>query len=61
VLGHYTRTPDQLRERARAVFDLIADGKLDVRIGHRYALDEARQAHEDLEGRATTGKLLLVP
>jgi NADPH2:quinone reductase len=61
VLGHYTRTPDQLRERARAVFDLIADGKLDVRIGHRYPLDQARQAHEDLEGRRTTGKLLLVP
>lgn len=61
VLGHYTRTPELLRERADAVFELIADGKLDVRIGHRYPLDEARQAHEDLEARRTTGKLLLVP
>jgi NADPH2:quinone reductase len=61
VLGHYTRTPEQLRERAGAVFGWIADGKLDVRIGHRYPLDEARQAHEDLEARRTTGKLLLVP
>jgi NADPH2:quinone reductase len=61
VLGHYTRTAELLRERARAVFDLIADGKLEVRIGHRYRLDEARQAHEDLEARRTTGKLLLVP
>jgi NADPH2:quinone reductase len=61
LLGHYTRTPEQLRQRATAVFELIADGKLDVRIGHRYPLDRARQAHEDLEARRTTGKLLLVP
>lgn len=61
VLGHYTRTPEQLRERATAVFQLLADGKLEVRIGHRYPLSAARQAHEDLEGRRTTGKLLLVP
>jgi NADPH2:quinone reductase len=61
VLGHYTRTPELLRERATAVFELIAEGKLDVRIGHRYALSEARQAHEDLEARRTTGKLLLLP
>ena len=61
VLGHYTRTPELLRERAGALFELIADGKLDVRIGHRYPLAEARQAHEDLEARRTTGKLLLVP
>jgi NADPH2:quinone reductase len=61
VLGHYTRTPELLRERAAAVFGLIADGKLDVRIGHRYPLGEARQAHEDLEARRTTGKLVLTP
>ncbi|HKO26449.1 MAG TPA: quinone oxidoreductase [Solirubrobacteraceae bacterium] len=61
VLGHYTRTPEQLRERAGQVLDLIAAGKLEVRIGHRYPLAEARQAHEDLEARRTTGKLLLVP
>jgi NADPH2:quinone reductase len=61
TLATYTRTPELLRERAAAVFALIADGKLDVRIGHRYPLAEARQAHEDLEGRRTTGKLLLIP
>lgn len=61
MLGAYTRTPELLRERASAVLGLIADGKLDVRIGHRYPLSEARQAHEDLEARRTTGKLLLIP
>jgi NADPH:quinone reductase len=61
TLNTYTRTPELLRERASAVLGLVADGKLDVRIGHRYPLDEARQAHEDLEARRTTGKLLLLP
>jgi NADPH2:quinone reductase len=61
VLGHYTRTPELLRERAGALFELLADGRLDVRIGNRYPLSEARQAHEDLESRRTTGKLLLLP
>jgi NADPH2:quinone reductase len=61
TLATYTRTPELLQERASALFALIAEGKLDVRIGHRYPLAEARQAHEDLEGRRTTGKLLLLP
>ena len=57
----YTRTSELLRQRAGAVFALIAEGKLDVRIGARYPLDDARRAHEDLEARRTTGKLLLIP
>jgi NADPH2:quinone reductase len=61
TLQTYTRTPELLRERAEQLFALITSGKLDVRIGHRYPLDEARRAHEDLEARATTGKLILVP
>jgi NADPH2:quinone reductase len=61
TLQTYTRTPELLRERATALFELIADRKLEVRIGHRYQLAEARQAHEDLEARRTTGKLLLLP
>ncbi len=61
TLGTYARTPELMRERAEAVFGLIADGTLDVRIGARYPLEQARQAHEDLEGRRTTGKLLLIP
>ena len=61
TLATYTRTPELLQELAGNVFALVADGKLDVRIGHRYPLAEARQAHEDLVARRTTGKLLLVP
>jgi NADPH:quinone reductase len=61
TLGTYTRTPELLRERAGAVLDLVAAGRLDVRIGGSYPLSDARQAHQDLEGRRTTGKLLLTP
>ncbi|GEL25248.1 quinone oxidoreductase [Pseudonocardia sulfidoxydans NBRC 16205] len=52
---------DALLARAAAVYGEVAAGTLDVRIGGRYALAEARTAHEDLEGRRTTGKLLLLP
>lgn len=61
TLGTYARTPELLRERAGALFELIGSGRLDVRIGARYPLEQARQAHEDLEARKTTGKLLLIP
>ncbi|HEY7965647.1 MAG TPA: quinone oxidoreductase [Solirubrobacteraceae bacterium] len=61
TLHSYTRTPEDLRERAGALFALIAQGRLDVRIGGRYDLADARRAHEDLAARATTGKLLLIP
>jgi NADPH2:quinone reductase len=57
----YTRTPELLRELASRLFELIADGKLSVRIGARYPLDQAAQAHRDLEARKTTGKVLLTP
>jgi NADPH2:quinone reductase len=60
-LQTYTQTPELLRDRARQLFELIDERKLDVRIGARYPLDEARRAHEDLEARKTSGKLLLVP
>lgn len=49
-----------LRERARQLFELIEGGKLDVRIGGRYPLAQARQAHTDLQARTTTGKLVLL-
>ncbi len=61
TLQTHTRTPELLHERARELFSLIESGKLDVRIGARYPLERARQAHEDLEARKTTGKLLLIP
>jgi NADPH2:quinone reductase len=47
--------------RSGAVFGMMAAGKLKLRIEHIYPLAEAQQAHRDLEGRKTTGKLLLIP
>lgn len=61
TLVTYTRTPELLRERAQQLFELITNGKLEVRVGARYPLQEARKAHEDLETRRTTSKLLLIP
>ncbi len=60
TLQTYTRTSELLQERAGELLALIEAGKLDVRIGARYPLEEARRAHEDLEARKTTGKLLLI-
>lgn len=51
----------EFRRRADGLFSLISSGELSVRIGGEYDLDRARRAHEDLEARRTTGKLLLVP
>jgi NADPH2:quinone reductase len=59
TLVHYTLTREELLERARDLFGWIADRRLEVRIGARHPLEEARQAQEDLEARRTTGKLLL--
>jgi NADPH2:quinone reductase len=61
TLGHYTATREELMTRSGAVFGMIATGKLKLRIEHSYPLAEAQQAHRDLEGRKTTGKLLLIP
>jgi NADPH2:quinone reductase len=60
-LFDHVPTPEELRARAAAVYAAVADGSLDIRIGHRYPLADARTAHEDLQARRTTGKLLLIP
>jgi NADPH:quinone reductase and related Zn-dependent oxidoreductases len=61
TLGHYVASRDELLERSRELFAWVASGELSVRVGARYTLDQARQAHEDLEGRRTTGKSLIIP
>ncbi|MGA8214637.1 MAG: quinone oxidoreductase [Candidatus Sulfotelmatobacter sp.] len=61
TLLNYTATREELVARSSAVFSMIAAGKLKLRIEHTYPLAEAQQAHRDLEGRNTTGKLLLIP
>jgi NADPH2:quinone reductase len=61
TLLHYTATRHELEARASALFEMIAAKKLKLRIEHIYPLAEAQKAHRDLEGRKTTGKLLLIP
>lgn len=59
-LGDYIATAEELRWRADELFQAVANGTLRVRIGARFPLAEARAAHQALEGRLTTGKVLLV-
>lgn len=61
TLGHYTAARDELEWRANDVMQMIVHGELKLRIHKVYPLTEAQQAHRDLEGRKTTGKLLLKP
>jgi len=61
TLAHYTLTREELEWRANDVLQSIARGELKLRIHKVYPLAEAAQAHRDLEGRKTTGKLLLKP
>ena len=60
-LGNYIATREELLARSGAVFGMIGAGKLKLRIEHTYPLAEAQRAHRELEGRKTTGKLLLIP
>jgi NADPH2:quinone reductase len=61
TLVNYIATREELMSRSGAVFGMMAAGKLKLRIEHTYPLAEAQRAHRDLEGRKTTGKLLLIP
>jgi NADPH2:quinone reductase len=59
-LNQYMATRDELMSRMRDIFAWLASGKLKIRIGHVFPMAEARRAHEELEARRTTGKVLLV-
>ena len=59
TLKDYVQTREELERRAAEVFGWVASGELNVRIGARFALQDAAQAHIDLAGRKTTGKVLL--
>jgi NADPH2:quinone reductase len=61
TLGHYLASREELLWRAGDLFRWIAEGRLLVRVGGRYPLEQAAQAHADLASRGTTGKLLLLP
>src|SRR5215210_8431476 len=60
-LAQYTLTREELLWRAESILSWIGQNNLDVRIGGTYSLEDVAQAHRDLEGRKTTGKLLLIP
>jgi NADPH2:quinone reductase len=61
TLAHYCATREELLWRAGDVLKWVESGSLQVRIDRTYALADAAQAHRDLEGRGTAGKLLLIP
>ncbi|QLL09570.1 quinone oxidoreductase family protein [Mycobacterium vicinigordonae] len=60
-LAHFTRTAQEFSWRANELFGVIASGAVQVAVGGSYPLAEAARAHADLEGRQTTGSIVLVP
>jgi NADPH2:quinone reductase len=61
TLAHYTRTTDEFSWRAGELLDAIATGTIHVTVSKRYKLEDAAQAHRDLQGRKTVGSVVLVP
>lgn len=61
TLNDYTQTREEYLQRTREVMGWLQDGALDVRIGEEHPLANAADAHTRLEGRQTTGKVLLIP
>jgi NADPH2:quinone reductase len=61
TLAHYVATRDELVARATEVLSWVAKGELDVRVGATFPLRDAAEAHRALEGRETTGKVVLLP
>ena len=61
TLGDFVAERADLLHRAGEVLGRVRDGRLSVRVGGTYALEDAQRAHEDLEGRRSTGKLLVLP
>ena len=60
-LAHFTRTADEFAWRAGELLDAIADGSITITVGGHYPLAEAERAHCDLQGRKTTGSIVLLP
>lgn len=61
TLAHYTKTRDELTNRANEIFEVIKHKVLEIKIHEEYPLAEAASAHRDLTTRKTSGKLLLIP
>ncbi|OMC12908.1 quinone oxidoreductase [Mycobacterium sp. SP-6446] len=60
-LVHFMRTAQEFNWRAEELFDAVAGGAIRIEVGGRYPLAEAARAHEDLQGRKTTGSVVLLP
>lgn len=61
TLADYCPTPEEMRKSAARVFELVSNGTIEVRIGARFPLLEAADAHRAIEARATTGSTILIP
>ncbi len=61
TLGNYTATRKDLLATANDLFDVVGSGKVKIPVKHKYALKDAAKAHAELEARATTGSLVLIP
>src|SRR3954464_14958822 len=61
TLADYCATPEEMRASAARLFEMIEQGKVPVRIGTRFPLAEAAEAHRAIESRATTGSTVLIP
>jgi NADPH2:quinone reductase len=61
TLNHYAAKREDLLAIAKDLFEVVGSGAVKIGIGKPYALKDARKAHEELEGRKTTGSLILKP
>ncbi|MEE6179524.1 quinone oxidoreductase family protein [Mycobacterium sp. 050134] len=61
TLAHFVRSGQEFGWRAEELFDAIGGGDITIEVGGRYPLAEAAQAHRDLQGRKTTGPIVLLP
>jgi len=61
TLADYAATPDEMRASAARLFEMIGNGAVDVKIGARFPLRDAAEAHRAIESRATTGSTVLIP
>ena len=61
TLFSYNSNREKLINSAEQVFKMVRENKISIKIGARYRLKEAVQAHKDLENRKTTGSILLMP
>jgi NADPH2:quinone reductase len=60
-LAHHIRTSEEFTWRTTELFEAIGSGAITIEVGGRYPLSEAARAHEDLQGRKTTGSIVLLP